>query len=132
MMKEFAMIVWGLVLWSGVRGQSSENPPAFQAAEERIAYNKSNNLPRYQGVWIEYLYELTPPPGQDLAWAEQFKAEIAGHFSGVLSAVCEESAPALFLRIRTEGQLSNHEQYEALARQYPTLLAKRPKNYGLL
>lgn len=104
-------------------------PPTFEDAERRIVYNKANGLPRYQGVTIEYAFQLISEEGWNSA--EELTSTISGQFEGVLSATIVPEGEHILLLVLTDGNSANHDTYNSLLELYGTSLARHTRKYFL-
>lgn len=78
----------------------------FQSAEERIVYNKVNNLNKYEGVAVEYTYQVLDGVKPD----ESEIHELANsYFTEILDIDVYTIDGAVYISFLTEGKHSNHE-----------------------
>lgn len=78
----------------------------FQSAEERIVYNVQNNLNKYEGVVIEYIYQVLDsvmPNESEL----QYLAN--KYFTGALGSEIYTADGISYISFLTEGKRSNHQ-----------------------
>jgi hypothetical protein len=103
--------------------------PNFEDAERRIVYNKTNGLPRYAGVTIEYAFRLT----SEVGWTsgEDLTSTIGNRFEGVLSTSIVSEGEHVLLLVLTDGHLANHDVYDAVIEQYGSSLARHTRKYFL-
>lgn len=93
----------------------SQNNNEFTSAEERIVYNKKNNLNKYTGIDISYTYELNL---NSEVPAESLK-KIGHHFfKNIIDVQFFEENNKKYVAYLTEGSLGNNE----ISREIPAQL----------
>ena len=79
---------------------------SFSSAEERIVYNKENQLDKYEGILVEYEYKL-------VLIVEKSKEEwfllCKKYFEGLIGVDVFESEGCNYFSVLTEGSRINHD-----------------------
>ncbi len=117
------------VLFYTIAIESNAQNLSFGSAEERIVYNKQNQLPRYEGVQIAYSFLLKTEAKQKTE--QELKAMVSEPFPDALSLTIETQADKWLLVVLTEGDLRHHEAYEQTLQQHSQYFEKQPRNYIL-
>jgi hypothetical protein len=78
----------------------------FGSAEERVAFNKQNNIPKYEGVLIEYEYRLVDLSERSV---EEWMNFCKSYFSGLIGVEVYAVNNVNYFSVLTEGARLNHE-----------------------
>ena len=79
--------------------------PSFNSAEERIVYNKNHNLDKYDGVLVEYAYEIIC---ENVCSDVDLIGLASSFFEATVEIEIYEQDGDRFLSILTEGSVENH------------------------
>ena len=102
-MKNILFIFLFVYSFTSVFGQQNLE---FQSAEEKIVYNKSNGLNKYDGVAVEYTYQVLDNKNLE----EDEIIELANtYFNNILDTDYYSVDGKVYISILTDGSLSNHE-----------------------
>lgn len=101
----------------------------FNSAEERIVYNKANQLDRYEGVLIEYVFEIESD-------ANLLESELTAHastlFSKYINSLLYTLEHTSYFAVITEGDLENHSLVQDLERAFDFELSSTERRYHLI
>lgn len=125
------LVLLSLLAWSSthVQGQSEPGVPVFADAERRIVYNKQHGLPRYEGVAIRYAYRITTETGWQSA--EELRMALHAAFVSVIDAGVDAEGQEVVAWVLTDGNLENHQRYEAFLAAHAESLARSNRSYLL-
>ena len=108
---------------------SQVNNSQFNTAEERIVYNKANHLDRYEGVLIEYVFEIESD-------ANLLESELTAHastlFSKYINSLLYTLEHTSYFAVITEGDLENHSLVQDLERAFDFELSSTERRYHLI
>lgn len=130
-MKFLRILCWAILPF-GVMAQSDDANVVFQSVEERMVYNKSNGLPKYEGIEVEYVFGLTEAVSAAFRSQDELIAFVRPHFVAFIQAALSPNEDkTVELRIRTEGNRLNHDKYNEVLSAFPQYFTKRPRSYRL-
>ena len=103
-----APIFFGLSIFG--YGQDVDNS-SFVSAEERIVYNKTNHLGKYEGVLVEYEYRLVNAPVQS---KEEWRLVCDSYFINIEGVEVYQINRVNYFSVLTMGSRKNHESSYSL------------------
>lgn len=124
------MFIIPICLWAQNITPTSQLVHNFQSAEERIVYNKKQQLPnKYEGVLIQYSYLLKEEAYQ--LGEKGLKALVNEKFKAIESIEFQKMGEQIYLQILTEGHRENHEKYNDLLYLHTQYLGRASRSYLL-
>lgn len=101
---------------------------SFESAEELIVYNKSNNIPKYKGINIEYNYKVFLK--DDVP--EDSYSKLANHFfSHVLATQVYDIDGQKYFSILTKGSQENNNVSREVPKELNNQLVFNKRKYHL-
>ena len=84
----------------------SQQTPVFQSAEEKIVFNKANQLDKYDGVAIEYTFQVIVDNGMTQNDLDSIAQK---YFMEVLAVDAYQADGLKYISVLTNGKRSNHQ-----------------------
>lgn len=104
----FRLLIGSIFITSSAFSQQIDNQD-FGSPEERIVYNKQNNIPHYDGILVEYEYRITTESeNSDQEWLD-----LCGtYFEGLIGVDVYAVNNMIYFSALTEGSsLNNQSSY---------------------
>lgn len=101
----------------------------FGDAEERIIYNKANGLDRYDGILIEYIFQIT----LNGSYTEsELKKTSSNLFTNYISSTTYKEEHLEYFAVITKGNIENHLKVQDFEREFDFEIYSINRRYHLI